>query len=271
MLEGVAYGLRDSLELLRDLGARPEVGRVSGGGARSELWLRIVASVLGFRSSGPSRRKARRSAPRCSRASAPATSRTRTKPSRAACASRSPRRARLGLRRAVPALPLLYPALKRSPGTRHFVGSSLFPAAPAGPTVGDRPNHVAERKHRCAVRRDSPCSPRRLVCLQCHRGDRRCSHLDRDPRDLVGQVQRRVLRKVHAPLEADPLAAPRHDHALQAARVVRHHRQRDPRRRDQLRGGGSERPIRATSSERRCRAAKDPRRRRYVERPQGHR
>jgi xylulokinase len=48
MLEGVAYGLRDSLELLRSLGARPEVGRVSGGGARSELWLRIVASVLGL-------------------------------------------------------------------------------------------------------------------------------------------------------------------------------------------------------------------------------
>jgi xylulokinase len=48
MLEGVAYGLRDSLELLRELGARPESGRVSGGGARSELWLRILASVLGF-------------------------------------------------------------------------------------------------------------------------------------------------------------------------------------------------------------------------------
>jgi len=46
MLEGVAYGLRDSLGLLRELGVRPEVGRVSGGGARSELWLRIVASVL---------------------------------------------------------------------------------------------------------------------------------------------------------------------------------------------------------------------------------
>jgi xylulokinase len=45
-LEGVAYGLRDSLELLRGLGAHPDVGRVSGGGARSELWLRIVASVL---------------------------------------------------------------------------------------------------------------------------------------------------------------------------------------------------------------------------------
>ena len=46
MMEGVAYGLRDSLELLRDLGVRPEVGRVSGGGARSELWLKIAASVL---------------------------------------------------------------------------------------------------------------------------------------------------------------------------------------------------------------------------------
>jgi len=47
-LEGVAYGLRDSLELLRDLGVRPAVGRASGGGAASELWLRIVASVLGL-------------------------------------------------------------------------------------------------------------------------------------------------------------------------------------------------------------------------------
>jgi xylulokinase len=46
MLEGVAFGLRDSLELLRELGARPEVGRVSGGGAKSEVWLRIVASAL---------------------------------------------------------------------------------------------------------------------------------------------------------------------------------------------------------------------------------
>jgi xylulokinase len=48
MLEGVAFGLRDSLELLRGLGVRPEVGRVSGGGARSGLWLRIVASALGL-------------------------------------------------------------------------------------------------------------------------------------------------------------------------------------------------------------------------------
>jgi len=48
VLEGVAYGLRDSLELLRGLGVRAETARVSGGGARSDLWLKIVASVLGI-------------------------------------------------------------------------------------------------------------------------------------------------------------------------------------------------------------------------------
>jgi xylulokinase len=48
VLEGVAYGLRDSLELLRAVGVDAEVGRVSGGGARSGLWLKIVASVLGL-------------------------------------------------------------------------------------------------------------------------------------------------------------------------------------------------------------------------------
>lgn len=48
VLEGVAYGLRDSLELLRELGVGAHVGRVSGGGARSRLWLSIVASVLGI-------------------------------------------------------------------------------------------------------------------------------------------------------------------------------------------------------------------------------
>ena len=47
VLEGVAYGLRDSLELLRGLGVDAQAGRASGGGARSRLWLEIVASVLG--------------------------------------------------------------------------------------------------------------------------------------------------------------------------------------------------------------------------------
>jgi xylulokinase len=46
VLEGVAFGLRDALDLVSDLGGQPRVGRVSGGGARSELWLQIVASAL---------------------------------------------------------------------------------------------------------------------------------------------------------------------------------------------------------------------------------
>ncbi|HEY3615105.1 MAG TPA: xylulokinase [Gaiellales bacterium] len=47
VLEGVAYGLADSLDLLRALGVDATVARASGGGARSDLWLRICASVLG--------------------------------------------------------------------------------------------------------------------------------------------------------------------------------------------------------------------------------
>jgi xylulokinase len=47
VLEGVAFGLRDCLDLLRSLGVTADRARVSGGGARSRLWLRIVASALG--------------------------------------------------------------------------------------------------------------------------------------------------------------------------------------------------------------------------------
>jgi hypothetical protein len=46
VLEGIAFGLRDSLDLIAELGPLPDRGRVSGGGARSEEWLKIVASVL---------------------------------------------------------------------------------------------------------------------------------------------------------------------------------------------------------------------------------
>jgi xylulokinase len=48
VFEGVAYALRDSLELIRGLGIEPVLARVSGGGARSDLWLSIIASVLGI-------------------------------------------------------------------------------------------------------------------------------------------------------------------------------------------------------------------------------
>jgi xylulokinase len=46
VLEGVAFGLADSLRLIRAADVPTPIGRVSGGGARSELWLRILASVL---------------------------------------------------------------------------------------------------------------------------------------------------------------------------------------------------------------------------------
>ena len=48
VLEGVGFGLRDSLELLRTIGVSVDRARVSGGGARGPAWLRIVASILGL-------------------------------------------------------------------------------------------------------------------------------------------------------------------------------------------------------------------------------
>lgn len=48
VLEGVAFGLRDSFELMREAGLpQIEQVRVSGGGARSELWRSILAGILG--------------------------------------------------------------------------------------------------------------------------------------------------------------------------------------------------------------------------------
>ncbi|HMB90814.1 MAG TPA: xylulokinase [Rhodothermales bacterium] len=47
VLEGVAFGLRDNLALLREAGVpAPSEMRVSGGGARSSLWQQILADVL---------------------------------------------------------------------------------------------------------------------------------------------------------------------------------------------------------------------------------
>jgi xylulokinase len=47
VLEGVAYGIRDNFELIKSAGLREiEQVRVSGGGARSNLWRQILADVL---------------------------------------------------------------------------------------------------------------------------------------------------------------------------------------------------------------------------------
>ncbi len=47
VLEGVSFGLRDSLELIRALGVPIDQVRASGGGARSPLWRQIQADVFG--------------------------------------------------------------------------------------------------------------------------------------------------------------------------------------------------------------------------------
>src|SRR2546425_677334 len=46
VMEGVAFGLRDALEIMRGLGIPVTQVRVSGGGARSELWRQILADVF---------------------------------------------------------------------------------------------------------------------------------------------------------------------------------------------------------------------------------
>jgi xylulokinase len=46
VLEGVSYGLLDSLELMRDLGLEIQQVRASGGGVRSTLWRQILADVF---------------------------------------------------------------------------------------------------------------------------------------------------------------------------------------------------------------------------------
>lgn len=46
VLEGVAFGLRDSFEILKDLGVPIHEVRVIGGGAKSSLWKQILADVF---------------------------------------------------------------------------------------------------------------------------------------------------------------------------------------------------------------------------------
>ena len=50
VLEGVAFGLRDSLELVRAVGLAPSTEiRATGGGIQSALWRQVLADVLGAR------------------------------------------------------------------------------------------------------------------------------------------------------------------------------------------------------------------------------
>lgn len=45
VLEGVGFGMRDSLDIMRDMGIPLDVSRISGGGARSTLWRQIMADT----------------------------------------------------------------------------------------------------------------------------------------------------------------------------------------------------------------------------------
>lgn len=49
VLEGVAFGLRDSLEVARSLGIKIERTKICGGGARSPLWKKIIANVMNLK------------------------------------------------------------------------------------------------------------------------------------------------------------------------------------------------------------------------------
>lgn len=46
IIEGISFGLNDSLNILRELGVKPDSVKISGGGARSQLWRKILASIF---------------------------------------------------------------------------------------------------------------------------------------------------------------------------------------------------------------------------------
>ena len=49
VLEGVAFALRDSFEVARELGIQIERTKICGGGAKSPLWKKIIANVLNIK------------------------------------------------------------------------------------------------------------------------------------------------------------------------------------------------------------------------------
>ena len=49
VLEGVAFGLRDSLEVARSLGIKIERTMICGGGAKSPLWKKMIANIMNLK------------------------------------------------------------------------------------------------------------------------------------------------------------------------------------------------------------------------------
>jgi xylulokinase len=49
VLEGVAFGLRDSLEVARNLGIQIDRTKICGGGAKSQLWKKMIANIMNMK------------------------------------------------------------------------------------------------------------------------------------------------------------------------------------------------------------------------------
>ena len=49
VLEGVAFGLRDSLEVAKSLGIQIDRTKICGGGAKSPLWRKIIVNVMNLK------------------------------------------------------------------------------------------------------------------------------------------------------------------------------------------------------------------------------
>lgn len=49
VLEGITFGLRDSLELIKGTGVCTDTIRVSGGGAKSNLWKQMIADIFNLK------------------------------------------------------------------------------------------------------------------------------------------------------------------------------------------------------------------------------
>ena len=49
VLEGVAFALRDSFEVAKSLGIKIERTKICGGGAKSSLWKKMIANILGIK------------------------------------------------------------------------------------------------------------------------------------------------------------------------------------------------------------------------------
>jgi xylulokinase len=48
ILEGVAFGLKDSLDILNDMNIKINEIRIIGGGVKSEKWIQIISDILGY-------------------------------------------------------------------------------------------------------------------------------------------------------------------------------------------------------------------------------